>query len=213
MNIVQPINENLEKNRLMTCLLRYDIFSNNQKTMFFKIRLYHDFHFVQVPYPATVSVAKEYDVSDMISDEHFTKEGMPTFEYEECINTTLFYFRIPFLHKYVTVRVAFKCKNDKTFVDIECEDIVPFAFNAIMFLCLEYYAWQYNKFKEIQEIYFNNKLWKTFLSTFNSENNFIKHAVSYFDFAEPLDFKSTSTVTIITTEPLKAIVSKILTKI
>lgn len=164
----------------MDCVVRYDYFDDDEKSISFKVRLYHDFHYVDNPYPVTVGVAKEYNVPSVADCSHFDAVSkFANFTYDERNSVTAFFFQVTIDAKDVIFRVAIKEKKRKTFLDIECEEDVDFKINVIIFLCMEYYAWQYKILKQIREPEFGSSSnWMIFIETqFKDVNKTIKEAV------------------------------------
>lgn len=152
----------------MEAVARYDYdVKLGEKSISYKIRLYHRFHYVSIPYSVTIGMAKEYNIKDLASDDHFdSKTKVAKFKYDEKMDVICFYFKAHLENKDSIFRLAIKNKNKKVFLDIECEDDLSFASNILGYVVMEYYSWQVARFERIREWFFGNSVaWMFFVQT------------------------------------------------
>lgn len=190
---------------IVPCVVRYDKYLDNAMNVSFKARLYHSDHLTMPdqPYSATVSCAREFEMIDIPDRSHFKEDGdesaishIAKFDYDTRMITTVFFFRIEIFGESTILRMAFKKRKNKTFLDLECErHNVPFNICTVMYVCHEFYAWQLQTFKEFKDIITFSEVWSFFKENhLKSQNPEISMIVKALDKAETLIVKNVPSV-------------------
>lgn len=145
---------------------RYDMYNTRTVYKTIKARLYHEKHSVgkRDDCWATIGVAKELHMGNFI----FEDKSFDSIRYN-CDNRfmiTCYYFNVKsYDGKPIRLRVAFKRKQKKTMLEIECEtENVAFNVCSLMYVCQEYYAWQVSTYNALKTVTFDGIFWKGFVA-------------------------------------------------